>query len=143
MDSTKSLIQPKKMPASSPVGLEMDNIMAKLKMHKAHKGVKDSIGNMQSSLGMIKKAYLDGVKYAEEEIESDSDNGETSTNNQDESSKIISILRRGWPDVKSGNSSHGETDKYRNIGDGSDPYFSRHESKQKTQLTKYSPETTI
>ena len=141
-EGTKS----KKLPVTSPVGMQMEQITAKIKQHKADKGIHDCLTQMHGAVGnkspIVKTAYEAGWKYAAESVSEDSSTENPATNeSKDEGEDVIKVIRRGWPDpiAKARKEYDGpdSRDEYDNDNLDLDHY------KEKAQLTKHSPETTI
>ena len=81
----------------SDIGLQMQETIDKVKTMKGHKAAKDKLKEMEESLGLIKQAYFNGVKTAEDIVSgnkhADSSNAEDTKSKAD---KVINKLRVGW-----------------------------------------------
>ena len=153
-EESKGPAKTQKNPVTSMTGMEMQGLTEKLKKHKVQKGIDESLNNMHSACeghqpGMLKKAYLAGAKCAEEEVDStdsSDDNpslGGDDGRGKDPLEKIIDVIRRGWPnasekakkDYKGPERDYGDRDNY-DVPD-IDVY------KERTKMTKHSPDITI
>lgn len=138
-----------KIPPQSMTGQSMEALVEKLKRHKVQQGLNKSISEMNASLqgqgGILKKAYLMGVKYAEESVSKDpsSDNPAGDNPDKTEEEKVIEIIRRGWPDpvksMKNDPDVPGGREDKAPLDDG----YDREQAKKKAKMTAHSPETTI
>ena len=87
----------KKEVLMSDIGLQMQETIDRVKTMKGHKAAKDKLKEMEESLGLIKKAYFNGVKTAEDIV---SGNKHTESSDVEEhkgkANKVINKLRVGW-----------------------------------------------
>ena len=153
--------KPAKLPPSTPTGVDMANIVEKLKMHKSHKNMNEGVNTMSSVMagtappeeGILKNAYYAGWKYAEEMMASeDSSQYNPADGNPDktEEEKIIEVMRRGWPNAeeKSMREYHGpganpwrKDGVHKHTEDGSG--YSSADTKARNQINNVSPDVTI
>ena len=134
----------KKVLATSPVGRQMEGLTETLKLHKADKSMHECLTNMHGSIKspIMKTAYEAGYKYATDSVsENSSTDNPASTQSEDEGEKVIRTLRRGWPDVLE------KAEREHDGPDSRDEYssdnFDQGQAKERSRMTKYSPETTV
>jgi len=137
-----------KLTPISEIGRNMAACSDKLKMHKGHKGLREKITEMASAVSaqspFMKKAYDAGAKYAEESLTNNTsgDSDSQISDNENESEKIIDILRRGWPDpLAKAKREYRGPDRDRDHAEKMEQDYYGY--RQRAQLNSVSPETTI
>lgn len=79
----------------SDVGLQMQETIAKTKLMKGHAAAKEKIKEMEGALSMIKQAFFNGEKRAED-MASNNEEFNASEQEKSKADKIINKLRVGW-----------------------------------------------
>ena len=94
-----------KAPIGSPLGLQMETVLAHMKHHKTTKRQHGALLEMHDMVRrrppkeIMKCAYEMGWKYAEEEIAHNQDDDPNSVSGpKNEEEGVIDTIRRGWPD---------------------------------------------
>ena len=81
----------------SDIGLQMQETIDKVKIMKGHKAAKDKLKEMEESLGIIKQAYYNGVKTAEDIVSGNEDSDSAEEEEvKSKADKVINKLRVGW-----------------------------------------------
>lgn len=92
----------------SDVGLQMQETIDKIKLMKGHTAAKEKIKEMEGALSMIKQAFFNGEKRAED-LASNNEDMDASDIEKSKADKVINKLRVGW------NSESGDARRDRNI----------------------------
>lgn len=143
-----------KTPLNSVIGHQMAGIAEKLKSHASKKKIGDALGSMHDSVakkptfgkkaGLLKTAYYLGVKAAEDSVSMNSeDNPSTVHEHEPEEEKVITSLRRGWPDPLA-EAQKGYKGKDREIYDEDQPSeYDWGDVKSRNQINYNSPDVTV
>jgi len=142
----------KKRPPASPIGVHMNGLSERMKKHKAQKNVHEALSTMHMSISghpldenskILKTAYEAGAKYAEETVSESNSSTNSALSNTDRSPEeaIVETMRRGWPDpfkkALRENKNYTINHEYQ-----PGTYQERGDIARRSQLTRYSPETT-
>jgi len=84
-----------KKPLMSDIGLQMQETIDKVKLMKGHTAAKEKLKEMEESLSLIKTAYFNGIKTAED-MTSGNDDYEATEKEKSKADKVINKLRVGW-----------------------------------------------
>lgn len=126
-----------KQPLMSDIGLEMDDLIKRVKTMKGHKDTKDKLQEMQSIIdslkqdGIIKQAYFQGVKTAED-MASGNEDYDSSDEEKSKADTVINKLRVGWTTELHGDKKDRKIDKIQNSAEA--------DNESSVQINSSSPE---
>jgi len=90
----------KKKPLMSDIGLQMQETIDKVKTMKGHTVAKEKLADMEKAVSLIKKAYFNGIKTAED-LAAGNEDFDATDKEKSKADKVINKLRVGWSDANS------------------------------------------